>query len=82
MDIWKNRPENLAVLTLLKFIERAARSDPDAQPTEGEFLSQAQIVFSIPVDQDTFRWYLNRGENIEATVRAVLMEYKERHRAS
>ena len=43
-------------------IEEAARSDPDAQPTDDKFLSKAQIVLSIPLDQDTFKWYQNRGK--------------------
>ena len=58
-------------------VEKAARSDPDAQPTDAEFLSRAQIVLPVPLDQDTFRWYQSRGENVEATVRSVLQEYKE-----
>ena len=63
-------------------IEEAARSDPDAQPTDDKFLSQAQIVLSIPLDQDTFKWYQGRGKNIETTVRSVLHEYKKMHQVS
>ena len=63
-------------------IEEAARSDPDAQPTDDKFLSKAQIVLSIPLDQDTFKWYQNRGKNIETTVRSVLHEYKKMHQVS
>ena len=63
-------------------IEEAARSDPDAQPTDDKFLSKAQIVLSIPLDQDTFKWYQSRGKNIETTVRSVLHEYKKMHQVS
>ena len=58
-------------------IEKAARSDPDAQPTDAKFLSRAQIVLPIPLDQDTFRWYQSREENVETTILSVLQEYKE-----
>lgn len=58
-------------------IEKAARSDPDAQPTDAKFLSRAQIVLPISLDQDTFRWYQSRGENVETTILSVLQEYKK-----
>lgn len=42
-------------------IELAARSDPDAQPADEAFLARATVLVSVPMDQETFRWFQNQG---------------------
>ena len=63
-------------------IERAARSDPDAQPADDAFLARATVVVSVPMDQETFKWYQGQGDDVEAAVSAALREYKEAHLSS
>ncbi len=60
-------------------IEQAARSDPDAQPTDDAFLAQATVVVSVPMDQEMFKWYQSQGDDVKATVSAVLRKYRETH---
>ena len=60
-------------------IEQAARSDPDAQPTDDAFLARTTVVVSVPMDQEMFEWYQSQGDDVEATVSAVLRKHREMH---
>lgn len=63
-------------------IEQAARSDPDAQPTDEAFLARATVLVSVLMDQETFRWLQSQGDDVEATVSAALRAYREAHLSS
>jgi hypothetical protein len=56
-------------------IEQAARSDPDAPPADDKFLSQVNIVLSVPLDQDTFKL---RQKRISIRKGAELLEISYR----
>jgi uncharacterized protein (DUF4415 family) len=60
-----------------KEIEQAAKSDPDAQPTDAEFWTDAQWV--VPVENEEITtWFKARyGEGYREKMTAVLRKYME-----
>ena len=63
-------------------IDKAARSDPDAQPTDAEYWKGAKIVMPEPkahitlrVDQDVLHWFKKRGKGYQTRMNAVLRAY-------
>ena len=67
-------------------IEEAARSDPDAQPTEAEFWKNATLrmpepkqLITLRVDRDVIDWYKRQGKGYQTRMNAVLRAYMEAH---
>ncbi|ETW93280.1 MAG: hypothetical protein ETSY1_39900 [Candidatus Entotheonella factor] len=67
-------------------IEEAARSDPDAQPTEAEFWEHAALrmpepkqLITLHVDREVLDWYKHQGKGYQARMNAVLRAYMETH---
>lgn len=66
-------------------IDAAARSDPDAQPTDAAFREDAVLVFPskkmvcLRIDQDTLDWFRNQGKGYQTRMNAVLRSYMEAH---
>jgi uncharacterized protein (DUF4415 family) len=65
----------------------AARSDPDAQPTDAEFWKAAKLVLperkvqvALRVDPDVLRWFKAQGRGYQTRMNAVLRAYMEAHR--
>ena len=63
-------------------IDEAARSDPDAQPFDAEFLRHAAILTPQPkkeihmrVDEDVVEWFKKQGKGYQARMNAVLRAY-------
>jgi len=70
-----------------KEIMRAAKSDPDAQPTDLEFWKDAQIVLpagkhpiTLRLDRDVLDWFKAQGRHYQSRMNAVLRSYMEGHR--
>ncbi|ETX06320.1 BrnA antitoxin family protein [Candidatus Entotheonella palauensis] len=68
-------------------IEEAARSDPDAQPTEAGFWENATLQMPEPkqliallVDREVLDWYKHKGKGYQTRMNAVLRAYMEAHR--
>ena len=63
-------------------IEQAAKSDPDAQPTDVEFWADAQSVFPVE-DQEIVTWFKEcYGEVYREKMTAVLREFMESNTVS
>jgi uncharacterized protein (DUF4415 family) len=66
-------------------IDAAARSDPDAQPTNEAFWEDAGLVFPskklvcIRIDQDVLDWFRSQGRGYQTRMNAVLRTYMEVH---
>lgn len=65
-------------------IEEAARSDPDAQPTDVEFWERATIITPAPkksvhlrIDPDVLAWFKKQGKGYQTRMNAVLRSYME-----
>ena len=65
-------------------IEEAARSDPDAQPTDTEFWKDAELVLpdakeriTVRFDKDVLAWFKNQGKGYQTRMNAVLRAYME-----
>ena len=64
-------------------IDAAARSDPDAQPTDFDFWEDAVLVFPskqlvcIRIDRDILDWFRNQGRGYQTRMNAVLRSYME-----
>jgi uncharacterized protein (DUF4415 family) len=70
-----------------KEIMRAAKSDPDAQPTDLEFWKDARIVLpagkhpvTLRLDRDVLDWFKAQGRRYQSRMNAVLRSYMEGHR--
>jgi len=60
----------------------AARSDPDAQPTDAAFWKTAKLVMperkepiTIRVDREVLDWFKSRGRRYQTRMNAVLRAY-------
>jgi uncharacterized protein (DUF4415 family) len=64
-------------------IDAAARSDPDAQPTDEAFWEEAVLVFPskqlvcIRIDRDVLDWFRSQGRGYQTRMNAVLRSYME-----
>jgi uncharacterized protein (DUF4415 family) len=69
-------------------IDAAARSDPDAQPTDFEFWKDAVLVFPskqlvcIRIDRDVLDWFRSQGRGYQTRMNAVLRSYMQAHARS
>ena len=68
-------------------IDAAARSDPDAQPTDADFWRGARVVWpekkdavSLRLDKDVLAWFKRRGAGYQTRMNAVLRSYMLAHR--
>ena len=68
-------------------IDEAARSDPDAQPTDDEFWKGAALVMpetkqpvSIRLDRDVLDWFRKDGRGYQTRMNAVLRSYMNANR--
>jgi uncharacterized protein (DUF4415 family) len=68
-------------------ITRAARPDPDAQPTDAEFWKDARIVMpegkqpvTLRLDKDVLSWFKAQGSRYQSRINAVLRSYMQAHR--
>jgi uncharacterized protein (DUF4415 family) len=68
-------------------IEEAARSDPDAAPTDLEFWKRAKLVYpegkqpiTLRVDREVLVWFKAKGPRYQSRMNAVLKAYVEAHR--
>jgi uncharacterized protein (DUF4415 family) len=69
-----------------KEIIAAAKSDPDARPTDTEFWRNARLIMperKIPVtlrlDRDVLAWFRAQGRLYQTRMNAVLKEYMRAH---
>ena len=66
-------------------IDEAARSDPDAQPTDAEYWEEAVVLIPsknlvcLRIDQDILHWFQSQGKGFQARMNAVLRAYMEAH---
>ncbi len=64
-------------------IDEAARSDPDAQPTDAAFWEEAVTVIPsknlvwLHVDWDILHWFQSQGKGYQDRMNAVLRAYME-----
>ncbi len=65
-------------------IDEAARSDPDAQPTDAEFWKDAEIVLpdgkeriTVRFDKEVLDWFRKQGKGYQTRMNAVLRTYME-----
>ncbi len=70
-----------------KEIVAAAKSDPDAQPTDREFWKDAKVVLperkqpvTLRIDQDVLSWFKAQGQRYQSRMNAVLKAYVQAHR--
>lgn len=70
-----------------KEIVGAAKSDPDAQPTDLEFWKDAKVVLperkqpvTLRIDQDVLTWFKAQGQRYQSRMNAVLKAYVQAHR--
>jgi uncharacterized protein (DUF4415 family) len=68
-------------------IDAAARSDPDALPTDATFWKGARVVWpekkdavSLRLDRDVLAWFKRRGAGYQTRMNAVLRSYMLAHR--
>lgn len=68
-------------------IEAAARSDPDAQPTDAAFWKDAVLLgpgtkdlLSLRIDNDIVKWFKSKGPGYQTRMNAVLRSYMEAKR--
>ena len=64
----------------------AARSDPDAQPTDAAFWKTAKLVMperkepiTIRIDREVLDWFKSRGQRYQTRMNAVLRAYMNAH---
>jgi uncharacterized protein (DUF4415 family) len=65
----------------------AAKSDPDAQPTDADFWKNARVVMperkipiTLRVDRDIVVWFKGQGRRYQTRMNAVLKAYMRAHR--
>jgi uncharacterized protein (DUF4415 family) len=70
-----------------KQVIAAAKSDPDAEPTDAEFWKNAQLVtperkvrVTLRLDRDVLAWFKGQGRLYQNRMNAVLKEYMRAHR--
>ena len=70
-----------------KEIMAAAKSDPDAQPTELDFWKDAKVVLperkqpvTLRIDRDVLAWFKAQGQRYQSRMNAVLKAYVQAHR--
>ncbi len=63
-------------------IDEAARSDPDAQPTDAGFWKDARRIMpenersaSVRLDRDVLNWFMSRDEACQSHINTVLRAY-------
>lgn len=68
-------------------IARNALNDPEAQPTDGVFWADAQIILppkkvliSIRLDADVLQWFKNKDIPYQTFINGVLRNYMEHHK--
>jgi uncharacterized protein (DUF4415 family) len=68
-------------------IEAAAKSDPDAAPTDLEFWKGAKLVYpeakqsvTLRLDREVLAWFKSKGPRYQSRMNAVLKAYVEAHR--
>ncbi len=68
-------------------IMAAAKSDPDAQPTDLEFWKGAKLVMpalkqpvTLRLDRDLLDWFKGQGKRYQSRMNAVLRSYMQAHR--
>ncbi len=68
-------------------IDRAARSDPDAQPTDLDFWKDAAVTLpegkhpvTLRIDRDVLEWFKAQGLRYQSRMNAVLRSYMQAHR--
>jgi uncharacterized protein (DUF4415 family) len=68
-------------------INRRARTDPDAQPTDVAFWKNARVVMPAPkqltsfrLDPDVLSWFKGTGKGYQTRMNAVLRSYMEAQR--
>lgn len=68
-------------------IERNARNDPDAQPTDEAFWADAEVVvppkkvlISIRLDADVLAWFKDKDIPYQTFINGVLRNYMEHHK--
>ncbi len=68
-------------------IDAAARSDPDAQPTDAAFWKDAYLVIPVKkapialrIDRDVLAWFKSQGPRYQTRINAVLRSYMDSHR--
>ncbi len=67
-------------------LDEAARSDPDARPTDAEFWRGAKLVMperkvpvSLRLDRDVVAWFKSHGRGYQSRINAVLRTYMNAH---
>lgn len=70
-----------------KEIMAAAKSDPDAQPTDLDFWKDAKVVLpeskqpvTLRIDRDVLAWFKAQGQRYQSRMNAVLKAYVQAHR--
>jgi uncharacterized protein (DUF4415 family) len=70
-----------------KEIVVAAKSDPDAQPTDLEFWKDAKVVLperkqpvTLRIDRDVLAWFKAQGRRYQSRMNAILKAYAQAHR--
>jgi uncharacterized protein (DUF4415 family) len=65
-------------------IDEAARSDPDAQPTDEAFWEDAVLVMPAPkgavclrIDREVLDWFRSQGKGYQTRINEVLRAYME-----
>lgn len=68
-------------------LDEAARSDPDAQPTDSDFWQDADLVMpetkqsvTLRLDRDVLGWFRSHGKGYQTRINAVLRAYVDRHK--
>lgn len=68
-------------------IQRRAKADPDAQPTDANFWKNARVVMppgkrpiTVRIDRDVLAWFRARGRGYQSRMNAVLRSYMDAHR--
>jgi uncharacterized protein (DUF4415 family) len=70
-----------------KEIQRAARADPDALPTDAKFWKDARVTMppgkqpvTVRIDRDVLEWFKASGARYQTRMNAVLRSFMEAHR--
>jgi uncharacterized protein (DUF4415 family) len=65
----------------------AAKSDPDAQPTDLDFWKDAKVVLperkqpvTLRIDRDVLAWFKAQGQRYQSRMNAVLKAYVQAQR--
>jgi uncharacterized protein (DUF4415 family) len=70
-----------------KEIQRAARSERDAPPTDAKFWKDARLTMppgkqpvTVRIDRDVLEWFKASGARYQTRMNAVLRSFMEAHR--